>query len=81
MHVLTRIEALTLRTSGADHMEVKNAYSGGPIYNANLFISQYCAAKDKDFESISLNDLAATLRENKQHLYSYTSKQRFVKAP
>ena len=39
------------------------------------FISQYCAAKDKDFESISLNDLAATLRENKQHLYSYTSKQ------
>ena len=48
---------------------------GGPIYNANLFISQYCAAKDKDFESISLNDLAATLRENKQHLYSYTSKQ------
>lgn len=22
-------------------MEVKNAYSGGPIYNANLFISQY----------------------------------------
>ena len=45
------------------------------IENANLFISQYCAAKDKDFESISLNDLAATLRENKQHLYSYTSKQ------
>lgn len=72
--VLTRIEA-DFAASGADHMEVKNAYSGGPIYNANLFISQYCAAKDKDFESISLNDLAATLRENKQHLYSYTSKQ------
>ena len=72
--VLARIEA-DFAASGADHMEVKNAYSGGPIYNANLFISQYCAAKDKDFESISLNDLAATLRENKQHLYSYTSKQ------
>lgn len=72
--VLARIEA-DFAASGADHMEVKNAYSSGPIYNANLFISQYCAAKDKDFESISLNDLAATLRENKQHLYSYTSKQ------
>lgn len=72
--VLARIEA-DFAASGADHMEIKNAYSGGPIYNANLFISQYCAAKDKDFESISLNDLAATLRENKQHLYSYTSKQ------
>ena len=57
--VLARIEA-DFAASGADHMEVKNAYSGGPIYNANLFISQYCAAKDKDFESISLNDLAAT---------------------
>lgn len=72
--VLARIEA-DFAASGADQMEVKNAYSGGPIYNANLFISQYCAAKDKDFESISLDDLAATLRENKQHLYSYTSKQ------
>lgn len=51
--VLARIEA-DFAASGADHMEVKNAYSGGPIYNANLFISQYCAAKDKDFESISL---------------------------
>ena len=31
--------------------------------------------KTRISESISLNDLAATLRENKQHLYSYTSKQ------
>lgn len=46
--VLARIEA-DFAASGADHMEVKNAYSGGPIYNANLFISQYCAAKDKEY--------------------------------
>ena len=72
--VLARIEA-DFAASGADHMEVKNAYSGGPIYNANLFISQYCAARDEDFESISLDDLAAVLRDNKEHLYSYTSVQ------
>ena len=59
---ITPLEVIPLSLIHIYHMEVKNAYSGGPIYNANLFISQYCAAKDKDFESISLNDLAATLR-------------------
>lgn len=70
--VMTRIEA-DFASSGADQMEVKNPYSAGPVYNANLIVSQYCAARDEDFESISLDDLAAVLRENKEHLYSYTS--------
>ncbi|WP_338125320.1 C39 family peptidase [Pseudoflavonifractor phocaeensis] len=70
--VMARIEA-DFAASGADQMEVKNLYSSGPVYNANLIISQYCAARDEDFESISLDDLAAVLRENKEHLYSYTS--------
>lgn len=61
--VMTRIEA-DFASSGADQMEVKNPYSSGPVYNANLIISQYCAARDEDFESISLDDLAAVLREN-----------------
>lgn len=69
--VMARIEA-DFAASGADQMEVKNPYSSGPVYNANLIISQYCAARDEDFESISLDDLAAVLRENKEHLYSYT---------
>ena len=70
--VMARIEA-DFASSGADQMEVKNPYSSGPVYNANLIVSQYCAARDEDFESISLDDLAAVLRENKEHLYSYTS--------
>ena len=70
--VMARIEA-DFASSGADQMEVKNPYSSGPVYNANLIISQYCAARDEDFESISLDDLAAVLRENKENLYSYTS--------
>lgn len=68
---MARIEA-DFASSGADQMEVKNPYSAGPVYNANLIVSQYCAARDEDFESISLDDLAAVLRENKEHLYSYT---------
>lgn len=70
--VMARIEA-NFASSGADQMEIKNPYSSGPVYNANLIISQYCAARDEDFESISLDDLAAVLRENKENLYSYTS--------
>ena len=67
-----RIE-VDFASSGADKMEVKNPYSSGLVYNANLIVSQYCAARDEDFESISLDDLSTVLRENKEHLYSYTS--------
>ena len=72
--VMVRIEA-DFASSGADQMEVKNPYSSGLVYNANLIISQYCATRDEDFERISLDDLAAVLRENKEHLYSYTGTQ------
>ena len=72
--VMARIEE-DFASSGADHMEIKNSYSSGTVFNANLIISQYCAARDEDFESISLDDLAAVLRDNKEHLYSYTSVQ------
>ena len=69
--VIARIEE-DFASSGADQMEIKNPYSSGPVYNANLIISQYCAARDEDFESISLDGLASALREHKEHLYSYT---------
>ena len=72
--VMVRIEA-DFASSGADQMEVKNPYSSGLVYNANLIISQYCATRAEDFERISLDDLAAVLRENKEQLYSYTGTQ------
>ena len=72
--VMVRIES-DFASSGADQMEVKNPYSSGLVYNANLIISQYCATRDEDFERISLDDLAAVLRENKEQLYSYTGTQ------
>ena len=72
--VMVRIEP-DFASSGADQMEVKNPYSSGLVYNANLIISQYCATRDEDFERISLDDLAAVLRENKEQLYSYTGTQ------
>lgn len=61
--------------SRADHMEIQNPYSPGLVYNANLIISQYCASRDQDFESISLDDLSVVLRENIEQLYTYTSRQ------
>ena len=40
-----------------EHYEVVNPYEGDLISNANLFISQYCAAKNLDFAAISLTDM------------------------
>ena len=54
-----------------DHYEVVNPYEGDLISNANLFISQYCAAKELDFASISLTDMEKILRAGLAHLYSF----------
>lgn len=72
--VLARIDA-DFAASDGDEMEVHNPYVSAPVYNANLFISQYCAAKNSDFRSVSLSDLEAVLRKNKSHFYSFTRKE------
>lgn len=69
--VHTRIDA-DFASSGGDGKEVTDPYTGNPVYNVNLFIAQYCAAKNLDFESISLSDMERILRSAKSHLYSYT---------
>jgi len=68
--VIARINA-DFVVSGADHMEINNPYASEAVYNINLFISYYCAAKDTDFASISLTDMEHMLRQNKSHLYSF----------
>ena len=47
-------------------------YEGDLISNANLFISQYCAAKNLDFAAISLTDMEQILRAGLTHLYSFS---------
>lgn len=59
-------------TTDGDCMEIINPYETNPVYNANLFVSQYCAYKNEDFEGISLADLEQILRDNMEYLYSYT---------
>ena len=66
--VLARIDA-DFAASDGDEMEVHNPYEAAPVYNANLFISQYCAARNSDFRNISLADMEAVLRRNKRYLY------------
>ena len=58
--------------TGGDHYEVVNPYDGDLISNANLFISQYCAAKNLDFAAISLADMEQILRAGLTHLYSFS---------
>lgn len=72
--VITRIEE-DFTASHADEMEIINSYASDPLYNANQFVAMYCAYRNEDFSSLSLTDMAAILRNNKSHLYSFTQKE------
>ena len=69
--VLSRIDA-DFASSGCDEKEVINPYGSDVLFNANYFISMYCASRDMDVESISLSDMESVLRAHKDQLYSYT---------
>ena len=60
-------------SSGADQKEIINPYESSPVYNANRFIAMYCAAKNRDYASISLKDMEAMIRKAKDALYTFTS--------
>ncbi len=49
--VLADIEG-NFSASGADQREIINPHENAPAYNANAFVSQFCAANNEDFESI-----------------------------
>jgi len=68
--VATRIEA-DFASSGKDRYEIVNPHES-PSYSVNLFMSQYCAAKNEDYTSISVADLKSILRSAKSDLYSFS---------
>ena len=70
-NVKERIASDFAGTDG-DHYEIINPYEGNPINNTNLFISQYCAAKELDFASFALADMEQILRAGLTHLYSFS---------
>ena len=59
-------------TTGGDNYEVINPYAADMSSNVNSFIAQYCAAKGDTWDTISLADMQAVLRQGKSSLYSYT---------
>ena len=67
----TRIEN-DFASSGADQKEIINPYASSQVYNTSMIVAMYCASKEQDIEVISLADMAEALRNNKQHLYSFT---------
>lgn len=67
--------------SGCDCMEIINPYENDPVFNANLFISQYSACRSGDYESISLTDMEALLRDHMEELYSYTWTEEWRERP
>ena len=69
-------------TTGGDNYEVVNPYASDMSSNTNSFIAQYCAAKGETWDTISLADMQAVLRQGKSSLYSFTrtSETRTVEA-
>ena len=59
-------------TTGGDNYEIVNPYASDMTSNTNSFIAQYCAAKGESWDTISLADMQAILRQGKSNLYSYT---------
>ena len=64
--------ALDFASTGGDHYEIVNPYAADMTSNTNSFIAQYCAARGESWDSISLTDMQAILRQGKSHLYSFT---------
>lgn len=59
----------------ADGKEIINPHESAPNFNANLFVGQYCAAKNEDYTTVSIVDMESMLRQGKDKLYSYTKKE------
>lgn len=68
--VLERIDS-DFASSGCDGKEINNPFGADVVFNANAFVSQYCAHKDTDVASISKEDMEALLTANKDKLYSF----------
>lgn len=69
--VLERVDR-DFAVSGCDNKEINNPYGADVVFNANAFVSQYCAYKDTDASSISKEDMERILSANKDKLYSFT---------
>ena len=76
--MLEALEDLCIRidrdfaASSGDRIEIINPYEGSNIIDANLIISQFCAANEKDLDKITLAELEKTIRDNKRALFSFT---------
>jgi murein DD-endopeptidase MepM/ murein hydrolase activator NlpD len=61
-------------SSPGDRKEILNPYEGSNIIDANLIISQFCAANERDIDSITLSELERTIRTHKSALFSFTKR-------
>ena len=79
--VTTRIGEHFATTAGYDY-EIVNPYEGNLVSNANIFLAEYCAAKDVDWQDVSLADMEDILRQGRGNLYTFTcaSEVRVVEA-
>ncbi len=58
--------------SGAAQMDIINPYASQISFDACRLVSMYCASKEGDPSSISLDDLEQMIRRNVNRLFSYS---------
>lgn len=58
--------------SQAAQIEIVNPYATRMLYDANMLVSMYCASKEDDFVSVSVDDLSQMLRDHMDLLYSFS---------
>lgn len=75
--VLERIDS-DFASSGCDGKEINNPFGADVVFNANAFVSQYCAHKDTDIASISKEDMESLLTANKDKLYQNLNGQQLA---
>ena len=67
----TRIAAHFAETEG-DNYEIIDPYEAGIDCNVNLFLSEYCAAKNDAWSDMMLADMETVLRSAKDQFFSFT---------
>ncbi len=61
--------------SSADEMEIENPYLAQISFDAVRLVSMYCAYKEDDVASISIDDLELLIRRNTRRLFSFSCEE------
>lgn len=60
------------QNSSADQIDIVNPYASRITFDATTLVSMYCASKEADYATISVDDMEQLLRSHMDQLFSYS---------